>query len=449
MNWAQQAETLLLNGQAAELLHWLDELQIGDNFLEQRIMFHLRAQAQIYLGDLEGAKSNLLRAEKYCGEHISVLRDLACLYYQTGEIHQWRQSVRLLQQRLTEVEFKLSLVTWVQTHVTLGKFLEEDGRIAEAVEAFHKAYLRSREQQAAELAHLALIQLLRLEALFSRGPQLGQWYRELIAGPSHSMTFDLRLEREHTLMLTEIELVGPQHAWNRVLALCQDKKTSAPDRRLLLADYFSETLSRGLELPENATAYASELFEGDAFEREVAHLLTSPSDNHAQRINAAAAELSWASYLRLLTVHHQLAQGSSLQTELANKLSVLLSSLTPSSRYYWMKRIQSRVFNNDLNFEYNRLHRSIVFQGKLLDLGKRRTLSAVFDKLSIEREIEVEALIRHLWQSEFTPEHLHRLRMTVHRLNQLLFELSAIPRVIEMTSDRVSLKGSVRVQAVV
>lgn len=448
--WQEQAESLLLAGHPSELLTYLDQIQVKDSLVDQRIMFHLRAQAQIYLGDLEGAKSNLLVAERHCGEHIAILRELACVYYQTGEIHQWRQSVLRLQARLAQVEGKLSLKTWAQTKITLGKFLEEDGRIAEAVEAYHQAYLRTKQMGHSQATHLALIQLLRLEALFSRGPELGQWYRELIAQPPPQLTFDLLVEREHTLMLTEIELVGPQHAWARVQALCHNPKTTAPDRRLLIADYIAETASRGFELNADVRGMLPELKAGDAFEQEVFALIESPDETarHLARLNQTATELSWASYLRLLTLHHQLAKDPDCQTELANKLGVLLSTLSPSSRFYWMKRIQKAVFHDDFNFEFDRLNRTISFQGKKLDLNKRRTLCAVFDKLCSESPIDVDELIKHLWQSTFSPEHLHRLRMTVHRLNQLLFELSSIQRVIEMTADKVCLKNSIRIQAV-
>ncbi|MGE0763839.1 MAG: hypothetical protein AB7N80_11225 [Bdellovibrionales bacterium] len=432
------------------MLGLLDRLEKPIHQSEQRIMLHLRAQAQILAGDLEGAKSNLLLAERYYGEHVGLLAELTCLYYQTGEIHQWRQCVLRLQARLAAIENQLSVSSWARTKITLGKFLEEDGRVAEAMQAYHQSYLRCKQTADADLTHLSLIQLLRLEALFSRGPELGQWYRELLAQPPLNLTFDLMVEREHTLLLTEIELIGPQHAWSRLQALWADPRTQPPDRRLLLADYLAEAASRGFNTHPSAQEMLPHLLCGDAFEREVAALINRPADSNENmaRLNQAAPELSWASHLRLLTLHHQLAQDPKCQAELANKLSILLSTLSPSSRFYWMKRIQSRVFNDDLSFEFNRHTRTVYFQGKALDMSKRRTLCAVFEKLCAEREIDVDDLIRHLWQSGFSPEHLHRLRMTVHRLNQILFELSSIQRVIEMTADRVSLKGAIRIQAV-
>jgi CHAD domain-containing protein len=65
-----------------------------------------------------------------------------------------------------------------------------------------------------------------------------------------------------------------------------------------------------------------------------------------------------------------------------------------------------------------------------------------------EKQVDVDTLIKKLWQADFSPEHLHRLRMAVHRLNHLLFELSAVPRVIEMSADQVAVKASIEIQAV-
>ena len=448
--WAQKVDALLLAGEYPVALEILDTIE-GQTLVERRIMLHQRAQISIYMGDLDSAKTALLTAERHCGENVAVLRDLACVYYQTGEIHQWRNTLSELSERMARLDGSLSDTTWIQTTVTLAKFKEEDGALAEAAQSYQAAYDRACRLDSSPLRHLTLIQLLRIEALYSRGPQLGQLYRHLLVLAAPDMSFDLLIEREHTLMLAEIDLVGPQSAWARVSRLLQNKKTCGPDRRLLIADFVAESLIRGQVLiPEAHSLATSLLGDGDAFEREIG-LMLDPSQTPAanlERLQLAAAEMSWSCYLRLITLHHQMTAAAACREELANKLSVLLSTLSPTSRFFWMKRIQAKIFTDHMNLQFHPEQRWVKFQGKILDLSKKRTLCAVMNLVSAQKRIDVDSLIKQLWQAEFSPEHLHRLRMAVHRLNQLLFDLSSIPRVFEMSADEVAVKASIDIEAV-
>jgi hypothetical protein len=443
-------EALLLDGQYQAALDLLDSMN-PQSSVEKRIMLHQRAQISIYLGDLENAKTALLTAERYCGENIAVLRDLACVYYQTGEIHQWRNSLAELSERMERLGLMLKPATWIQTMVTIAKFREEDGAIAEAAQNYQAAYDKACEHELSDLRHLALIQLLRIESLYSRGPQLGQLYRQLLVLAAPSLSFDLLVEREHTLMLAEIDLVGPRSAWTRVSRLLQNPKTSNPDRRLLIADFLAESLIRGHTPSDEARELATRLLlDGDAFEREVALSIEHGQNplTHLERLQLAASEMSWACYLRLITLHHEINADTKCREELANKLSVLLSTLTPTSRFFWMKRVQTKVFSDQMSLQFHPQQRWVKFQGKTLDLSKKRTLCAVLNLVCTEKQVDVDTLIKKLWQADFSPEHLHRLRMAVHRLNHLLFELSAVPRVIEMSADQVAVKASIEIQAV-
>jgi hypothetical protein len=448
--WMMRIETLLLKGEYQEALVRLDQVQ-PESLVEKRIMFHLRAQISVYQGDLEAAKTALLTAERHCGENIAILRDLACVYYQTGEMHQWRNTLLELSERLENTGARLKASTWIKTTVTLAKFKEEDGAIAEAAQSYVAALNRARTEKLFRLEHLALIQLLRIESLYARGAQLGQWYRDLMVLSTSRMTFDLLVEREHTLMLAEIGLVGAQHAWTRVERMLADPRTSLPDRRLLLSDYLAETLTRGFEPRADILEMArTVLLDGDSFEREIGLIAfgEASSPKALERLQVAAAEMSWACYLRLITIHHQLSKSPERRQELANKLSILLSTLTPTSRFYWMKRVQERVFSDQLSLEFHPGQRWVKFQGKTLDLSKKRTLCAVLQLVANHKRLDVDVLIRQLWQADFSPEHLHRLRMAVHRLNQLLFELSAVPRVLEMSAEQVAIKATIAIEAV-
>lgn len=448
--WAIESEAHLLAGNPQRSLEVLDQVSSLENLSHQRIMLHLRSQAQVYLGDLEGAKSQLLRAEKFFGENIAILRDLACIYHQTGETHQWRNSVEALARRLSDVEAQLTIATWAQTHVTLGKFYEELGRIDQAIRHYELVLERCQQSPHKDLATLALIQRLRVEALFENGPRLGEYYHHLLALPSGEFTFDLWVEREHSLMLAEIELVGPLHAWARALRLLQDARLCAADRRLVIADFLAEATLRQVPLPNQASDYVQELAEGDAFEREMQDFLklSTPSQETLLRVSDLASELPWASYLRIMTLYHQINEAPEIRIEVDRKLRLLLSGLPPEARYFWLSRLRSQITTETPELSYNRAGRSLIFQGRHIDLSKKRAFCSVLEILLNEPRVEVDQMIRKLWDSSFSPEHLHRLRMTVHRLNQYLFELCAIPRVIEMTAEHVSLRGSVTLSEV-
>lgn len=449
-DWTLACETSLLAGDFAKAQEILDAVSWPEEISQQRIMLHLRSQIQIQLGDLDGAKSNLLRAERYFGENVAVLRDLACVYYQTGEMVQWLQYVEQLKGRLALHRDRLSAQTKVQCKVTLGKFLEELGRVAEASDLYHEAEQSAEAEGRSDLVRLALIQRLRVEALFTRGPDLSRLYTWLLAIPKDEITFDLYVEREHSLMLAEIELIGPQHGWLRVAALMSHSQLTDADQRLLVSDFLMEAMTKHLPVTEEALALAPLLEDGDAYEREIGEISRQQQTKTGDlaRLNTLIPELSWGCYLRLLTLHHQTCEGANLKTEIARKLALILGDLPPSSRFYWMRRVQPQVLTLESKLLFDVRHHVVSYQGKQLDLSKKRTLCGLLEQLSISPSLDVDTLIRRLWQSEFSPEHLHRLRMSARRLNELLFELSAIPRVIEMTSDRVSVKGSVSVTAV-
>ena len=60
----------------------------------------------------------------------------------------------------------------------------------------------------------------------------------------------------------------------------------------------------------------------------------------------------------------------------------------------------------------------------------------------------MDEAIALLWQSDFSPEHYHRLRMGVHRLNSLINKVTGLGKVIEVDSQTVRLRPEVRLRLV-
>lgn len=435
-------EDMLLQGEYEKVLAEIDQVDIQSH-QQQRIMLHIKAQALIFVGDLEGAKSNLNMAERHFGENISVLRDLANLYYQTGETHQWRVFIAALQKRLQDVAEKLKPETHVQCLVSLGKFYEEEGDIFLAGQHYESAWELT-PLTSESLKILVLIQQLRLKSLYIAGSEVGSWYSKLIAINPKSLSFDLEIELSHSLMLAELELVGPQHAWKRVKQIVDSVKVCRADKRLAVGDYVAESLLRNLSLSDEIKQTAL-LFlgDGDSFEQELKKMLTDSSMEVP-----SAHEMSWACYLRLLTIHFQRSNDEGLKQEIFKKLNLLLNSQTPSSRYLWLKRIQPVIVANKSVMDVHSIQRTVHYQGKTVDLSKKRTIFSLFTLMAQKPEVEVEALIKSLWDSDYSLEHVHRLRMTVHRTNQVLFDLCAIPKALEMTQDKVSLNSDLKMKLI-
>lgn len=59
--------------------------------------------------------------------------------------------------------------------------------------------------------------------------------------------------------------------------------------------------------------------------------------------------------------------------------------------------------------------------------------------------LSIDEAIRKLWGVDFSPEHYHRLRMIVHRLNRLIHEGTSLGKVIEVDSQSVRLKPGFKV----
>jgi hypothetical protein len=87
-----------------------------------------------------------------------------------------------------------------------------------------------------------------------------------------------------------------------------------------------------------------------------------------------------------------------------------------------------------------------MVQGKSVDLCKKKIGQQILTILMKNPTLSVDQFIHHLWQTSFTPEHYHRLRMSIHRLNSLIHEASGIGKVIEVDSQEVRLRPEVKLR---
>ena len=438
----EQVEHLICQMSLSEAFAQLETWELKTD-LDKRIMFHLKGVAFIHAGDLAAAKTSLLTAYESYGENISLIRDIACLYYQTGEMTLWREWYRRLERKMGEHQAQLSLDVIVRAAVVLGKFYEAEGFETKALSLYLKTYDRLKLENRSDLYYLCLPQLLRLQSHHGNSDALGQYYSELISLRKSNLNADIAFEIHHSLMLAEMVLIGPDHAWARVLSSLEDEKLQMADRRLIFYDFIEGALSRKWTIPSHAKSLSTSLKDHDAFEVEI-HQLVFQTDLRRDwlRLSELASELSWGCYLRVLILHLSQSSGTDA-VEIKNKINLVLSSLDAESRSYWLQRMKPFLISQDLTLSFAKEKRMVCFQNKEIDLSKKKGMLTLLQALADQRTRSVEDVIQMIWSSPYSPEYYHRLRMTAHRLNQLLFDLTTIPKIIEVSADEVSLRPTV------
>lgn len=438
-----QCKKLLADGLSQQALDQFQKLK-ASSLQEHRAILHMSGYCKLYLGDLEGAKSDYLRALKNFGDYIGIWRDLACLYYQSGEIYQWRQTYNKVDNLLKDLKYILSPSTKTRTSLILAKFQEEEGLCAPALEWYKEAVSDARESGDKSLYLRSLTQLIRSQAFLSANDGLGELYTELITLQPKDLYHDLSMEIEHSLMLAEMLLIGPNHAWTRVQHVIHNGKAIEADKRLILYDYLEESLLRGSLISEEATAWVSLHSSNEPFESYIGDLISNPSQLSIQDLNTKASQFSKAGLIRLLSLHISMEKQESKKAEYKRKLELITQSLDGSSRYFWTQRLRQAVnCEKKPILSFSPSKRSLDFEGKQLNLARKKGMLTLVEALAQHQQVSVDELIQNIWEAQYSPEHLHRLRMTVHRLNQDIFDLTSLPKVLEMNGQCVSVNPEV------
>ena len=419
--------------------------------LEQRCQEHFMGKTYLMMGAYRKAKSLLLNCEQQFGENIGITLDLAVCYYHLSEIDLWRETYQILQKKLESLHGQLSLSAEHDVRVLIGKFLEEDARIDQAFQLYENALqdYRNNKKEKDAMYFEYICQLTRLNAMFYKVDVLGPLYTELLSLNLKKFSKSLAFEIEHALMLAEVNLVGSDHAWERVQHALQDMNVQLNDKRLIFFDFIEEQLIRKKIVPQERLNFFDQALpenheEEWLFEDEVYSLAFDHKRKRSlMEVSRMAAVLPLSSYIRLLILHLSQEKSSEHIQELKNKINLLLGSLEPQSRIYWQNRMKPFMQLQDLVLKFSSQSRTISFQNKSLDLSRKKSMVNLLTLLSQNSPLPVDDAIHSLWESSFTPEHYHRLRMTAHRLNQLLFTLTANPKVIEISADAITLNGPI------
>jgi hypothetical protein len=243
-------------------------------------------------------------------------------------------------------------------------------------------------------------------------------------------------------MLAEMTLVGSEHAWARVQAAFNNSQTPMADLRLIFYDFAEEQILKKRPLPKLASELATQLQDHDSFELELHRLaFSNVSARDAMDLNHKASDMSWAAHIRLLTLYAVSLADSVDGSEIINKLKLTIANLDSQSRQFWLSRLQDAigVKLNKINFYVK--ERCLQYYDKRVDLSKKRSLIELVRALAESSQLNVEHVIERIWCTSYSPESYHRLRMTVHRLNNLLADLTGCEKTVEITSDNVCFRG--------
>lgn len=431
-----------LNGDLNKVEMMLKEFRAVST-VEARIRAHYVALVDFRRGNVAEARARIELALQDYGENVSLYRDLAvCLYHQQDMLA-FRECIDKLERILVEQEARLSNRAFWECELMLGKFLEEEAKLAPALIFYERAL-----GHAENLCHRLRISLqkARWMALYEPCPELGTLYRELISVPSESITADLQIEFEHSLLLIELRLIGADHAWQRFERL--GPTVEEIDRRLLLFDYIEGCLSQDVIIQPNVLEIVNQFKNFDPYENFLRQLIQGHLEGSMkiQELNRLAPKLPWASYLRLLCLTANLESLPSVKLELNRKIQLIIHSLDPKSQHLWNSRLKQALQQPEIKVEFCARSRSLTIQGKTVDLSKKKIGQQLLAILSRQASLSVDQAIEHLWQSSFSPEHYHRLRMGIHRLNTLINETSGHGKIIEVDSQVVRLRPEVKLR---
>ncbi len=433
---------LFLNGQLDEVSAQLAKLKPKNN-VEARIHAHYTALVEFRRGDLAGARARIERAQAELGDNVNLFRDLATILYHQQDMLAFRDCLDRLERTLIEQESKLSRRSFFESELMLGKFLEEEAKLAPALIFYERAIMRD-PNPGQRLR--AVLQKARWVALYEPTAELGALYRELISVPTETVNQDMRIEFEHSLLLIELRLIGADHAWQRFERL--EASVEDIDRRLLLFDYIEGCLSQDLTIATPVMEMINQFKSFDPYEDFLRRLVQGQLEGGAkiQELNNLAPKLPWASYLRLLCLTANLESVASAKGELNRKIQLIIKSLDPKSQHLWNSRLKQALQTPEIKVEFCSRSRSVTVQGKTVDLSKKKIGQQLLAILSRQPALSVDQAIEHLWQSSFSPEHYHRLRMGIHRLNTLINESSGHGKIIEVDSQEVRLRPEVKLR---
>jgi hypothetical protein len=373
------------------------------------------------------------------GSHVGLYSDLAFAAYLAGDMGSFRLHVNALEAEFQAARPRLSERSRLLTQISLAKFLEELGRVADAVELIDLT--SAQLKPGAELHFQVKAQKLRLLVSFGREDEVSGLYHECLyaseRNPNHL------IECFHALILAEARLLGFDSAWARLLELAKRDDLFPSDLRLCAMDLLEQTL----ESDQNAAserilaflpALAAE--EPDAFEREL---------QRAARGETATEEdfLRWTrtvspmGNLRLLALAARRSVSGARQ-----RLSLLLESFDHKTRAFLSRKWRAAFQSEEvLELEVNEGTLSVRAGEKTLTFGARAQPWGLLRALGEKHEVPPQAVLAALSKRDEQSEH-ESLRIQLLRLNKKLAPFAGLDWVVRYSKQGVQRNPRVKLR---
>lgn len=407
---------------------------------EMRMMAHVDSLIDFRQGNLTVALASMIRARDEFGEQVSLNADIMQSYYLLGDIPNWQRERDHLKNVLSESAAYIGTENYSKACVFLGKAFEESGEVGQALVYYQKALTVLDLKQNRRQYYFAIPQLLRVGAFFGGVDGLSELYYQAIRLGKELEGDYINFEIGHALMLAEFRLFGAKTAELRLMQMLQDTRLSSSRRRLLIFDFLEECLWNKVNAPDFESRVLTGLGQLDPFESVIYKLCYRPRAD----LVIEADKMGFNCYIRLLCLQILKEENSELRREHEKRILFLIGRFCKESQRLWRNRVDLilaecpkktlRVIEDGSTIKY---------EGQLLRFRKNSPSFLILLLLTRENRIDLFRVAKLVWQSEFNPSYYDRIRMTVRRLNDQMFNFCGVSQVVLMDEGTIFLNRKV------
>lgn len=413
-----------------------DKNKIAKLRKEQHDLGRQKMQSEKYFESLE----IFTNAFSKFGSHVLLLCDIVACYMILGRTHEGLAATATLQTELNIASKNLSNSTLCRCHVFIGKLLEEQAQLTDAMTSYQKGLSYADQDQ--PLKNLAEAQILRLSAFCDQNNIFEKLY--LTCTRSNPESKNLSIELEHALVLSETKFVGLQSGLARISHILDNGNLLDTDNRLLVIDFVELLLLNNIEHTSFVKKYSHliDINSLDKFEELVWQSATNSNFKLTlNELNIAAKETSLLSLIKLHLIALNFSDKKDA-TEILIKLNQILEKLPNKVEKILRKKNKTKTKSNEKlafthkeNFlEFNKIQVKIKKDGQLIHILK---------KLSLVKTISTDHFIKEIFNIEYNEYSFDRARKSIERINDLLFKLTSIEKIISISKNKITLNTEI------
>lgn len=402
-----------------------------------RMKLHSNGKEEMSRGDYNSALETLRSTLNDHGSHVGLISDIITCHYLLGHHEESLHFTQLLQSELKKCFQLLTVTSLAKTLLFLGKILEEQAELSQALEYYKRA---------ADLAKLdidlrlrAQVQVLRLQSFLMQSEDLARLYQLILQATPSSP--NLRRDIEHGLLLAELCLFGSATALVRLNILLSDSKLLSVDRRLFFIDTAEFLLSQGLE-SEALNEYFDVIPKNDfdEFESFVFSILQNGfCEKSIADLFSKANKMSTMCFLRVLALSIKYAERSQVKLDLRLRMNFILNMLTSKGKSLliqkWKKELRSEkqvLFYSSSQLTLKSSQAEFSF--KLQSFANR--CLAVFVG---NRSVSLEAFVTEVFETTFNDSYHDRIRIAINRLNRELLPITGEAKLLILRKEAIFL----------